>query len=84
MPGQDGTGPAGQGAMTGRGFGPCGTGKRFRRGLNRCFGMGWRMAQTSETVELSKEQKTKILEAEKAETQAELKEIEKKLKDLKG
>lgn len=25
MPGMDGTGPAGQGPMTGRGLGPCGT-----------------------------------------------------------
>jgi len=30
MPRFDGTGPLGQGAMTGRGFGPCGRGGRGR------------------------------------------------------
>jgi len=45
MPGFDGTGPQGKGAMTGRGMGPCGRGmrRRFgfgfgRKGLGRFFG----------------------------------------------
>lgn len=37
MPGFDGTGPMGQGSMTGRGLGPCGQGQAFRRGIGRCF-----------------------------------------------
>ena len=32
MPGFDGTGPMGQGPMTGGGFGPCGRGLGIRRG----------------------------------------------------
>jgi hypothetical protein len=52
MPGLDKTGPTGMGAMTGRGFGPCGLGmgwrKRFGagRGLGRYF--GWNFPQTKE------------------------------------
>ena len=38
MPGFNGTGPMGQGPMTGGGFGPCGRGLGIRRG--RRFGMG--------------------------------------------
>ncbi len=54
MPAQDGTGPSGQGPLTGGGFGPCGTpnnqplrsnfpyGRRFLRrgGGRRAFGRG--------------------------------------------
>lgn len=39
---RDGTGPWGQGAMTGRGFGPCG-GNRVFGYRSRCFGRGWGM-----------------------------------------
>ena len=38
MPAQDGTGPNGQGPMTGRGLGPCGGG--MRRGCSRGLGRG--------------------------------------------
>ena len=45
MPGRDGTGPMGQGAMTGGGFGPCGSGRGtgrsfFGRGAFFCRGGG--------------------------------------------
>ena len=52
MPARDGTGPQGQGPMTGRGAGPCNTGSRpisrtphgrglgHRRGFGRGFGYG--------------------------------------------
>ncbi|MBN1942659.1 MAG: DUF5320 domain-containing protein [Phycisphaerae bacterium] len=40
MPGFDGTGPMGQGPMTGRGLGPCGRGMAFRRGGGRGLGYG--------------------------------------------
>jgi hypothetical protein len=41
MPGFDGTGPQGRGPMTGRGFGPCGSGRAFRRGFGRSYGRGF-------------------------------------------
>lgn len=42
MPGRDGTGPLGQGAMTGRGLGICGSaGQRvYGRGLGMGYGLG--------------------------------------------
>jgi len=40
MPFRDGTGPLGQGPMTGRGLGLCGGGMGFGRGYGR--GRGWR------------------------------------------
>ena len=89
MPGGDRTGPSGQGAATGRGLGPCGAGGRvFGRGS---FGRGFRgMAQVqpiydqTAQVELSKDEKLKILEADKADIEAELKEIEKAIELLKN
>jgi len=35
MPNRDGTGPMGYGPRSGRGLGPCGQGKSFRRGQSR-------------------------------------------------
>lgn len=75
MPGRDGTGPVGQGRLTGRGLGPCGCG--FRRGFGRGFGY---KGYTS--VELTKEEKQKILKAELVEVDTEKKAIEKELKEL--
>lgn len=56
MPNRDQTGPAGQGPLTGRGFGPCGggrglgrgfgCGRGFGRGLGRYF--GWNEPRTKE------------------------------------
>ena len=42
MPGYDGTGPNGQGSLTGRGMGPCGAGagRGFGRGMGRGRGFG--------------------------------------------
>ncbi len=40
MPGFDGTGPLGQGAMTGGGFGYCGSGRGSGRGRRLGRGMG--------------------------------------------
>lgn len=39
MPGRDGTGPIGAGAMTGRGFGPCANPNAARGGAN--YGLGY-------------------------------------------
>ena len=40
MPNRDGTGPDGQGAMTGRGLGPCGRGTSRGLGRGRSVGRG--------------------------------------------
>ena len=40
MPGYDGTGPRGEGPMTGRGFGYCGTGRPARLGVWPAVGLG--------------------------------------------
>ena len=80
MPNKDKTGPAGQGPLTGRGFGPCGAGLRRGCGFGRGFG---RKAFLAEPLALSKEQEKKVLEAEIAEIEAEKTEIAKRLKDLK-
>jgi len=52
MPNQDGTGPLGKGAGTGRGLGPCGNGSKNGRpargrGIGRRLGLG-RQAQNDE------------------------------------
>jgi len=65
MPKRDKTGPLGQGPITGRGLGPCGSGMR------QGFGIGF-----GRRVTLTKAEEIRILKAE-------LKEIEKRLKELK-
>lgn len=40
MPFRDGTGPWGQGPLSGGGFGPCGVGRRFDYGVARNAGWG--------------------------------------------
>jgi len=85
MPGQDRTGPLGQGPLTGRGLGPCGAGLRqgFRRGFGMGLGRGFSRGFGMQPIEFTKEQEKKVLEAELAEIEAEKKEIEKQLKNLK-
>lgn len=85
MPGFDGTGPAGMGPMTGRGFGPCGRGLGWRFGLRRGFGFGarrgwgrflpWNWPQTKD------EQKKALADYKKA-LQEEIEDVEKALADL--
>ena len=77
MPGQDGTGPLGQGPLTGRGLGPCGCG--MRRGFGRGYGRGFGFRRQ---VALTKEEEKKILEAELKEIDLEKQEIEKRLKEM--
>ncbi|MBW2991270.1 DUF5320 domain-containing protein [Candidatus Woesearchaeota archaeon] len=73
MPGRDGSGPQGEGPSSGRGLGPCGRGLARRRGFGRGLGRGFGLR---ESVELSKEEQKKILEAEKQEIEKRLKELE--------
>jgi hypothetical protein len=83
MPGQDRTGPLGQGPLTGRGLGPCGRGMRrgFGQGFGRGRGFGW--TYPAELATLTKAEEKKILEAELKEIEAEKQEILKRLKELK-
>lgn len=76
MPGQDRTGPMGQGPLTGRGLGPCGKGFGFRRGFGR--GFGFRRFPV-----LTEKDEKKILQEELQEIESERTEIEKRLKELK-
>lgn len=87
MPGMNGTGPIGTGPI-GRGLGPCGRGRGFRRGLGRRF---WRIGldQNSynyaypQQIVLTKDEEKKILQDELQGLKDEIKEIETRLKELK-
>ncbi|OGL52761.1 hypothetical protein A3K55_01380 [Candidatus Shapirobacteria bacterium RBG_13_44_7] len=67
MPNLDKTGPQGQGPMTGRGFGPCGSkvgwGKRIcsGRGLGKYFRWNWPKTKKDQTKALA-EYKQALLE----------------------
>jgi predicted Fe-S protein YdhL (DUF1289 family) len=83
MPGRDGTGPFGEGPLTGRGMGPCGRGLAFRRGCRR-----WSNDRMRPVI-LSKDEQKSVLNSELKEIEEEIKElerekeqIEKKLKEL--
>lgn len=87
MPGGDGTGPLGRGAMTGRGFGVCtgavpvgygvGYGRGFgrRRGFGRCF-----VPYRNPVAPVSGDRD--FLEMQKQELQASLNLLNKQLEDL--
>lgn len=86
MPRFDGTGPAGQGPMTGRGMGSCGRGKAWGgrgqgwgRGMGRGAGMGmgagrwpWWIQNSDKPADVLKD-----LEAEKAELEAAIEDLKK-------
>ena len=92
MPGQDQTGPAGFGAGTGRGMGPCGRGMAFGhgapqgsgRGFGRGFGRGRGFCRNSfsEPEPLGKEAQKQILEAQLKHLDAEKTEITRRLTTL--
>ena len=75
MPYRDGTGPYGEGPLTGRGLGPCGRGRRFFRG---------RFWSPSPIVQrtITKEEEKRMLEEERRAAEEEIKAIEKRLKEL--
>jgi len=76
MPRQDGTGPMGQGPMSGRGLGYCGVG--FNRGccFGRGLGFGRRWTTVDEKTALDEEEK--ILEEELSAVREEKKRLAKK------
>ena len=87
MPGGDGTGPQGLGSGTGWGRGPCGAG--MMRGF-RGRGFGFRRMAVApaapvyrEPIELSKEEKIKILEADRTDIEAELEAVKKEMEEIK-
>ena len=90
MPGQDQTGPAGFGAGTGRGMGPCGRGMAYgrgapqgcARGFGRGFGRGFCRTSYAEPEPLSREAQKQLLEAELKRIEAEKTEITKRLTTL--
>ncbi|MBU5688722.1 MAG: DUF5320 domain-containing protein [Candidatus Aenigmarchaeota archaeon] len=82
MPGRDGTGPFGEGPLTGRGLGPCGKGLAWRRGFkNRRF---WRLQPWyySRMPELSMDEQKKFLQEELEEIKEEIKILEKEKEEI--
>jgi len=80
MPNLDGTGPMGQGRMSGRGMGSCGQGKGMfagGRGRGRCL-----TRIMVQSASLGKEERARILNERLKELEVERKEIEEKLKCL--
>ena len=99
MPRGDGTGPAGQGAMTGRGMGFCAgfnsagfMNGGFGRGMGRGFGRGRGFAGRGRAMQvmpiqqptvITEKQEKQFLEQELDVLKKEMKEIEERLKELK-
>ena len=92
MPNRDGTGPNGQGSMTGRGRGFC-AGFNALGFMNLGFGrgFGWRARfvqpmpiQQVQPAVITEKQEKQFLEQELTALKEEIKEIEKRLKEIKG
>lgn len=91
MPRRNKTGPAGKGPLTGRGLGPCGqkeeTSRFFERGNMAGFGRGGgfgfgRERSWKENLNLSREEKKKILSEELKEIEIQKQRIEKDIKKI--
>ena len=80
MPRLNGTGPQGQGAMTGRGLGPCGSGMSSGRGFCRGRGMG--IGRGFGYRQPTKSEETADTKAYVQDLEAELKDVKDYLKDL--
>jgi hypothetical protein len=90
MPGYDGTGPIGQGAMTGRGFGSCATGvvagRRFLgfgrgRGAGRALGFRRRVSAVDSYISEPKEELS-TLKQEAEYIKRDLNNVETRIKEL--
>ena len=66
MPRFNGTGPMGQGSMTGRGFGPCGGGMGRGWGCGGGYGFGFRRFISPKNELAALEDEEKMLEEELA------------------
>lgn len=93
MPRGDKTGPQGQGPMTGRAVGPCagypspgylvrGRGRRMGRGMGRGFGWCGMCDFPINAWTVTEKEEKEILKGEKEALQSEIKEIEKRQKEL--
>lgn len=82
MPNFDKTGPRGMGPGTGRGFGPCGLGLRWKRKFGRRRGMGryfgWNQPQTPKDQLKALDDYKKTLKEELENVEKEKKELSKK------
>jgi hypothetical protein len=95
MPRGDGTGPAGQGSMTGRGMGFCAgfnsagfMNGGFGRGRGLGRGFGWRarsmqVMPIQQPAAITEKQEKQLLEQELNVLKEEMEEIEERLKELK-
>ena len=95
MPGQDRTGPNGQGPMTGRGLGYCSSynapgfanaGFSRGRGLGRGRGFAWRAKSFQQAIQpqvITEKEEKSYLQEELKLLKEEMQEIEKRLKELK-
>ena len=88
MPGQDRTGPLGQGQLTGRGLGPCGRGIGRGLGMGRGRGLGFRARNIQtmpiqQSAVITEKQEKEFLEQELTALKEEMKEIEERLKKIK-
>ena len=93
MPRGDGTGPAGQGRMTGRGMGFCAgfnapgfmnySGRGLGRGMGFGRGYGWRRFSTEPVVKPTKEQEKNILESQVKMLESDQEQITQEISDLK-
>ncbi len=79
MPRYNGTGPLGQGPMTGWGMGPCGAGMGWKRGYGRGFGRFWRFGS-----QITEKEEKEVLNEEVKILEDELKAIKERLTELKG
>jgi len=82
---RDGTGPNGQGPMTGRGMGPCGRGMGYGRGMGRGMGMGYGCngcPYYGFVGRMTKEDEKEYLEDEKAALQKEMEAVDERIQDL--
>ena len=91
MPGRNGTGPMGQGPLTGRGLGPCGGGAAYggrfygrRMGFGRGarFGGGFGGAGYYAPANLTAEEQKELLSERKAFLESELNDLQKQMDEL--
>ncbi len=88
MPQLDKTGPRGQGPLTGRGQGPCGTGLNRGagrgRGVNRGLGRGWGCPMCGSLPQVITEKEEKeMLKEEATILEEELREVKKRITEIK-
>ena len=82
MPYFDGTGPAGMGAITGRGMGPCGGNLGYERGYGRGMGLGRRFGRYYALQPMTPQRQVEDLTDYLNALKEEVKELEEYIKDL--